>query len=779
MPRLPAFGPRRTLLGLSCLCLTVFAHLPAARAADWVHWRGPEQNGFSREKNLPGEFNPAAGAKGNVIWTAPYGGRSAPLVMAGRVYVLQGTGSGQEEAEQMVCVNEKDGKLLWTFRVNVFHTDIVSTRVAWAPLTGDPATGYVYAQTTGGEILCIDKAGKLVWKHSLTEEYGRASGYGGRLPAPIFDSGLVIVGMISSSWGDFARGANRFVAFDGKTGEVVWWFDPGFPSKETYGSNPVVAVLNGQRVLVTGGGDGYLHAIKLRTGERVWSYQYCSGAANPAPIVSGNYVYAVHGDENPEGGPYGRIICLDASKLDKDGKPALVWEFRKSVRFGLASPALAEGLLYAADDVGELHCFNAKNGKELWKYRYANEVRGSPLIADGKLYINDVQRRMLILTLNGNTKPDDTDTFEYRFKEPKGIYSETNGTPIAVNGHVYFVSAATLWCLGLPDAKPEAVKYPPEPAETPFKENAVAGARLVPADVVLKPGQKVQFQVVYVDANGRAVQDSRPAPLSVWSLPVPAKTPAGAQPPGLQGKIENGELTVAPVPTQQGIVEFESGGIKARARVRVAALVPWKQDFEKLPAGASPGGWVNANGKFTVVKLPDGNTVLMKNNNDPRPPLAKANTFFTLPDAADYTIQADLMGTRVRDGMGDFGIINSRYSLVLDGKTDPDSKKRQLKLVSWEARPRITRIEDFDWEPNVWYTAKLTVEPKEKTAVVRGKVWKKGEAEPAVWTVEFEDPSPNRTGAAGLYGYVTNSTAVETGANCYYDNIAITPNTKK
>lgn len=768
----------RALLLLPLAVLTA----PPARAADWVHWRGPEQNGFAREKNLPGEFNPAAGAKGNVVWTAPYGGRSAPLVMDGRVYILQGTGSGLEEAEQLVCVNEADGKLLWTYRVNVFHTDIVSTRLAWAPLTGDPATGHVYAQTTGGLLLCLDKTGKLVWQHSLTEEYGRASGYGGRIPAPIFDSGLVIVGMISSSWGDFARGTNRYVAFDGKTGQVVWWFDAGFPSKETYCSHPIVAVLNGQRVLLTGGGDGYLHAFKVRTGERVWSYQYCAGAANPAPIVSGNLVYAVHGDENPEGGPYGRIVCLDASKLDKDGKPTLVWEFKKSVRFGLASPALAEGRLYAPDDVGELHCFNAKTGKPLWKYRYANEVRGCPLVADGKLYINDVQRRMLILTLNGDKAPDELDTFEHRFKEPKGIYSETNGTPVAVNGRVYFVSAASLWCLGLPDAKPEPVKYQPLPEETPFKEGAVAGARLFPADVVLKPGEKVSFKVVYVDANGREVRDGRPPQPAKWSLPLPAKTPTGAQPPALVGTVEGGELTVGPVPAQQGHVEFECGGIKARARVRVAAQIGtsgWKQDFEKAPAGSSPGGWVNANGKFTVVKLPDGNSVLMKNNNDPRPPLAKANAFITLPDAANYTIQADLMGTQVRDGMGDFGLINSRYTLVLDGKTDPDSKKRQVRLVCWEARPRITRIEDFDWQPGVWYTAKLAIEHKEKTAIVRGKVWQKGAPEPEVWTVEFEDPSPNREGAAGLYGYVTNSTATQTGANCYYDNIVITPSAKK
>ena len=39
-------------------------------------------------------FDPSAGPKGNVIWKQPYGGRSAPLVMGGRLYIIQGTGEG-------------------------------------------------------------------------------------------------------------------------------------------------------------------------------------------------------------------------------------------------------------------------------------------------------------------------------------------------------------------------------------------------------------------------------------------------------------------------------------------------------------------------------------------------------------------------------------------------------------------------------------------------------------------------------------------------------------
>ena len=257
-----------------------------------------------------------------MLWTAPFGGRAAPLVMDGRIYVQQGFGEGLAEAERVVCLEEKTGKKLWEYAVPIFHSDVVSSRLGWTPLTADPATGYVYANTTAGDLLCLDKTGKLVWSRQLTEEFGRFTGYGGRIAAPIFDSGVVVIGIISSAWGDMARGANRFYAFDGKTGQVVWIADPGLPVRSTYQSNPVIAVIGGQRLFISAGGDGALHAFKVRTGEKVWSYPFSAGAANPSPVVDGNFVYCAHGEENLDSPTLGRVICVDASQVDAEDEEA-------------------------------------------------------------------------------------------------------------------------------------------------------------------------------------------------------------------------------------------------------------------------------------------------------------------------------------------------------------------------------------------------------------------------------------------------------------------------
>src|SRR4029077_6119096 len=128
--------------------------------------------------------------------------------------------------------------------------------------------------------------------------------------------------------------------------------------------------------------------------------------------------------------------------------------------------------------------------------------------------------------------------------------------------------------------------------------------------------------------------------------------------------------------------------------------------------------------------------------------------------------------------LADMGLVNSRYTVVLGGAPASANGKREVRIQSWDGKRRVNVGAEFDWAPDTWYTVKLTVEPKEKTALVRAKVWKKGDAEPDKWTVEFEDPNPNRSGAAALFGYVSNVGDGEPGAEIHYDNVVITPNKK-
>ncbi len=181
-------------------------------------------------------------------------------------------------------------------------------------------------------------------------------------------------------------------------------------------------------------------------------------------------------------------------------------------------------------------------------------------------------------------------------------------------------------------------------------------------------------------------------------------------------------------PAQFGRVVAKANGLTAYARIRVAPLAPYSIDFAKVPLGRTPGGWVNCQGKFAVVKMKDGTIALKKRNDAPSPLVARAHAFIGMPSMTGYTIEADMQGSKLGSDMPDMGVDANRYSLVLIGNT------QQLRLVSWDALPRIDNSIAFPWKPDVWYRMKLTVEVQGGKAIVRGKVWPRDQAEPKEWT---------------------------------------------
>jgi len=206
-----------------------------APAADWPDWRGPRRDGTSSEKNLPVKWSPSGE---NLAWKAPYGGRSAPIVMGDRVYVLNTVGAGPTLRERLMCLNVDTGKVVWEFANNVFLSDVPPHRAAWASPAADPETGNVYTFGVGGVLNALDKNGKLLWTHSLAEEVGLVTTHGGRTVSPVIEGDLVIVSGITTGWGELARPGHRFMAYKKLTGEPVWISSPGGRPFDTTYSPP-------------------------------------------------------------------------------------------------------------------------------------------------------------------------------------------------------------------------------------------------------------------------------------------------------------------------------------------------------------------------------------------------------------------------------------------------------------------------------------------------------------------------------------------------------------
>ncbi len=749
-------------------CVLFLGALAQANAADWYNWRGPWQRGVSPEKDLPDKWSPDPKDKdNNLVWKAPYGCRSTPIVLNGRVYLINYTGDKETTQERVMCLDEKTGKFIKQYTFNNFFSDVVTVRLGWTHLAGDPKTGYIYAHGTSGLFFCFDKDLNVVWSRSLTEEYGRLTGYGGRIPSPTIGGELVIMGMLNNGWGDQGKGANRFLAMNKRTGEAVWWMDAGLKPDFTYYSVPVVAVINGQALVISGSGEGHIYAMKLETGEKVWGYKFSALAVNCSPVVDGNLVYIGHGDENPDNSDKGRVICLDASQV-KDGQPKLVWQ-RDRIRCRYSTPIVNEGKIYVPDEEGNLHCLDSKTGKTLWKYHYSRGSRGSPVWADGKIYVTEADARFHIL------KPEATKCITLNthfFPAPPGVAGvELNGTPAVANGCVFFATEFETFCIGKKGATP-APEPPVFQVPVPKRDKPAEPAHLqiVPADVVVYPGDVVAFTLRSFDKNGYLIKEEK---AGKWQLPAPPAPPGSKSVlPALDGTIVDGKLTVSKSKDiQAGYVTATLGGLTGKARVRVVPRLPYVADFSKMPDGSVPPGWVNAKAKF-VIKTYQGEKVFAKINNDIRSIFARGYTYIGKPTEKDYTIQCDVLGTKVGNDLPDIGIIASRYTLEMKGNID------KLRLVTWDPLPRIDKTVDYPWKPGVWYRLKLTVVQEGAKCVAKGKIWEPAKDEPADWTVTVTDTCPNREGSPALYGSVTGIPADGKGAGTeiLFKNLRVTPN---
>ena len=696
-------------------------------ASDWTHWRGPTQTGASPEAGLISNWSPEGE---NLVWRSEFIGRSTPVILNGRVYVIGRTGEGVTRQEHVACFDAETGRLVWERKFNVWHSTITFNRLGWANLGADAETGNVYAHLVNGLLLCFDGDGRILWSRSLTEEFNRFSGYGGRLHTPVVDGDLVVISMGNRGWADRPP-SHRYMAFDKRTGETVWMARPGGGGQAdlTVYSTPIAATINGQRLLIAGNGNGGVFAFKASTGEVVWGFPLSKRGINTSPVAADNRVYATHSEENVDNTTMGRVVCLDA------GTGREIWR-QDGIAAGYASPALHAGRLYVVDNSANVHCLDAESGRKYWEQNIGTVGKGSPTWADGKLYVTEVNGGFRILNVN-DTGANVLD--EEKILMPGGRPAEIYGSVAIAYGRVYFATEAGLFCLGDRDSA-FTPKYTPIAGPPRAQSDAEPAALLVsPAEKTLTSGETLTLSARAYDAQGRSIGEVD----AEWTLDR------------LTGKIENGRFTPTN-PGQAGWVIATSGALTARSWVRVVPALPWTEDFEGIPTGRNPRHWVWGGRGFRVEEQ-DGNKVLVK------PPAARgldrSNLYIGPADMKGYTVQADLMGGRRRRWLPDMGLIAHRYLLDLQGAY------QRLEVRSWSSDLRMVQRVPFEWEPDVWYTMKMRVDVEAGRAVVRGKVWKRGDAEPHAWTIEAEDPLPIRNGSPGLYGY--------SPANIYYDNVRV------
>ncbi|MBI2949024.1 MAG: PQQ-binding-like beta-propeller repeat protein [Verrucomicrobia bacterium] len=769
-----------------------FTPVNAAPVRGWLNWRGPEQNGTSREKGLPDKL-----AVEQALWTADFPGASTPVIANGKLYVMGYLGDGPQLQEGVACFDAETGQKLWQQLFSDFLSDIIYKRYATSSPTVDPETGNVYSQGTQGILAAFTPDGKLLWQHSMMEEYGRLTFPNGRTASPVIDRDLVITRGITANWGAHGPGGDRFYAFDKKTGELVWSSSPGDRPKDNSYSLPYLAFLEGKRVLIATAGDGSVVCVNARTGDPIWRVPLGKAGINATVLVHNNEkVVAIYGT------PYepGQMVAFRIPKVapsSPTNAPVVVERsqveiWSQDISTSTSSPILTGDRIYVVAEKGDLIALDVNRGKILWTLKIGIEQRNScPLYADGKLYVpmlDDPSAK----TETGNEGGSEAGTkgalYVIRPSETQGeILSHLSldgrcfGTPTAYNGKVYLQTTKKIYCFGKKGNNPG---LPPDLAAEKWPTpGPAAQLQVIPSEVLLRPGQTASFRIRSLDASGFPVEEIKDVRNVKWASYIP---PTARVRSTLKGSFNaEGKLVAATdaVPSA-GAFEAVLGNLKGYIRGRVLPYLPIKQDFETFvlsetttntveeptPFSYPPLPWIGARFKFEV-RDSQGTKALTKTIDNKF--FQRATVFIGAAEAKNYTIQADVMsegrmrGERVLK-MSEVGLINQRYLILLQGNA------QKLQVTSNEERlcvPAKDAPSNFRWQPNVWYILKTRVDvAADGSGVVRAKAWKRGDPEPEPWTLEAPHAHAHRSGSPGLFGFSPQDMRV------YIDNVSVTPN---
>ena len=752
--------------------------LPSAQAGSvrgWLAWRGPDQNGSSAEKNLPDKVDPK-----NPLWLADFPGQSTPVIANGKLYIVGYLGEGADLQEGVACFDAETGQKLWQQLYNDFLSDTVYLRYATATPAIDPETGNVFSQGTQGILAGFTPDGKLLWKRSLMEEFGRLTFPNARTASPVIEGDLVITRGITANWGAQGPAADRFYAFDKKTGELVWSSSPGDRPKDNSFSHPQLSWRNGKRVFYAALGDGSVACVNARTGDPIWRVPLFRAGINATTIVHNNdKLIAIFGV------PYepGQLIALKLPTAEPTNAVAgpLVLEREKlqlwaaDVSTSTSSPILVGDMVYVVAEKGDLCAVDANTGAIKWKLKLGIEQRNScPFYADGKLYVPMLDDPAAKGTGEGAEAGAKGALYIIKPGDQPEILQHTElagrcfGTPVAYNGKLYLQTTKHLYCWGKGGNSP-GLPAAPKADEAP-KVGAAKALQIIPSEVTLRPDQNAAFRARSIDSNGFVVEEVADMKSLKWASFVP---PTARVKSTMNGTFNpDGKLVADPAPKPSaGAFQASLGDAKGYIRGRVLPYLPLNQDFEaisltetNLAEGATfaypPLPWIGARFKFEVREK-DGTKCLTKTIDNKF--FQRATVFLGTADAKNYTIEADVMSDGNRRKMSEVGIINQRYAIVLKGNDQ--------KLEVSSNFERLREAVDFKWQPHTWYHLKSRVDiAADGAGVVRAKAWKRGDPEPDAWTIEVKHKTAHQEGSPGLFGFSPQDMRV------YIDNIKVAAN---
>ncbi len=415
--------PRLFLLGF------LFVTAPAW-ADNWPAWRGPNGTGISDERNLPIRWS----ATENIRWKAalPEPGNSTPVIWGDRVFLTQSLDKGKRRA--LIAFDRANGKPLWQQELPCQVAE--TSHPQNPPCSGSPVTdgSAVYVHFASAGVAAYDFAGKRLWHRDLgpvLHRWGNGS-------SPVLYKDLLIVYQ--------GPGEPTFLtALNKRTGETVWKVqEPGINSP-IFGSwstplvirvgdrDEMILPLPGDKIK----GEGEVKAYDPATGKELWRCKgLCGGPGTEIyamPVVSAkaDLIVCISGHQ-------GATMAVRPGGTGDVTGTHRVWRTLDKMPQRIGTGVLHEGRLYLADAPGFVECLDARTGEVIWKERVGGNLWGSLLLADGKLYVSNLEGQTFVIAAGP----------KYQLLATNEIPEPTYAALAASNGELFLRTHKHLYCIG-------------------------------------------------------------------------------------------------------------------------------------------------------------------------------------------------------------------------------------------------------------------------------------------------------------------------------------------
>lgn len=276
-----------------------------------------------------------------------------------------------------------------------------------------------YTSPSGDPIPIGEKDADILWVTSMIDELGvfpHDSPHGSVLVDGPYLYACTSNGVDASHLKIPSPEAPSLAVFDKETGKIVGMDGEGMGPRTVHctWSSPSLGTVNGKKSLFFGGGDGVCYAFEpfgadlkhegINYLRRIWRFdcdpegpkenvqsykgnrKVSASNITGMPVFDGDSVFVEAGGDLWHGKNEVWLKCIDATQTGTTTQVAQRWSY-PLVNHCMSTPAVTDDFVFIGDCGKHVHCIDRRTGDGLWKHNAEGEIWGSPLVADGKVYI--------------------------------------------------------------------------------------------------------------------------------------------------------------------------------------------------------------------------------------------------------------------------------------------------------------------------------------------------------------------------------------------------------